>query len=1070
MPEAPTATVAGTGESAPAGKTFTAKELKKVFRPRFREEPETYYPKAVFEEFGYTRAICPKCGSLYWRRTEARTTCGDSSCEGRYSFIGDEALHLQLPEDASARSRELNNVPQGEWTIPKVWASFVEAFTHTTPPHTVVGRYPVVARWRDDCEFTAAGIQCYQPFCVTGEVAPPANPLIQPQFCMRFNDLDSIGLSGRHYSGFTMLGIQVFNTREKYVYWKDDIIRNNLRWLRSMGIDLDEVTLIADVWAGGGNLGACVEYFIRGLEVGNMVFMEFKAFPDGTLEKLPVQVIDVGIGLERIPWLLNGTVTSYLTAFPSALEEFCSLTGFDRSLLTSDAWKAFGKYSCLLNIDEVDDIDETWALIGRKTGFSADQMRQSIEPVRDAYIFLDHLRTLMVAIQDGALPSNVGGGSNLRNVLRRAFHVSAERGWFQSMGGISGMMRIIDAHRRDLEALHGPGSFPPFRPLRDVLEIEYQRWSTTDKDARAKLEKLQKKRGGKLQIGDWVTVVTTYGLDADQVSEIIGEPVPQDLYCKIAEQQERNQVKQAAAQLYDVVSIQPTDCLYYSQPGGEFMFSCEGSKLVKVLENKEDGNKRNLVILDRTVLYPTSGGQQSDSGTLEVVFDDSSRKKFKIVEGRKVGPCVFHVIEGEISEAEEFHAATVSVAIDRRIRSQLMCHHTAAHIIHAAAGRVLGPHVWQAGAKKTVEGATLDITHYRGLRFEEEREIEKEANRIVRACVPITKQSLDKAVAEKEYGFGLYQGGVVPGSSVRCVVIGGDAGDAGGSTTSECAFSGARAAHSVQASPGLVDAEACCGTHLDNTGRVGLIRIVKSNRISDGVVRLYFLAGDRALDYTAEQTGILNSQMTLWGVEQDKILATGEKFFSGWKQLSNTVKTLTQSLLEARVNEARLQALAEPAGQAKQRFISFSVIDDSPTSYLTAVPELVKKQLLQLDGSLLCDLAFVGEGFLLCVSADAQKLAALQEHVRGLCPGATCKQMPMKLGAEKKKGAQGKKRGGAAAGAGTGQPGGAGEPGGATPTSQVAQDTPVAVPQQLMIAGVDSRHKAAVLSWMQERQ
>lgn len=1056
MPDAPAATPAAdlsgpapSGGAAPAGKTFTAKELKKVFRPRFQQEPETYYPKAVFEEFGYTRAVCPKCGSLYWRRTEARTTCGDSSCEGRYSFIGDEALRLSPPADASERSRELNNVPKGEWTIPKVWASFVESFTHTTPAHTVVGRYPVVARWRDDCEFTAAGIQCYQPFCVTGEVDPPANPLIQPQFCMRFNDLDSIGLSGRHYSGFTMLGIQVFNTPEKYVYWKDDIIRNNLTWLRSMGIDLDEVTLIADVWAGGGNLGACVEYFIRGLEVGNMVFMEFKAFPDGTLEKLPVQVIDVGIGLERIPWLLNGSVTSYLTAFPLALEEFCSLTSFDRSLLTGDAWKAFGTYSCLLNIDEVDDIDATWALIGQKTGFSAEEMKGCIEPVRDAYIFLDHLRTLMVAIQDGALPSNVGGGSNLRNVLRRAFHVSAERGWFQAMGGIDGMMRIIDAHRRDLEALHGQGSFPPFRPLRDVLDIEYQRWSTTDKDARAKLEKLAKKRGGKLQIEDWVTVVTTYGLDADQVSEIVGEPVPQDLYCKIAEQQERNQVKQAAAQLYDVVDLPPTDCLYYSQPRGEFLLSCEGSKVVKVFANKEDSGKRNLVVLDRTVLYPTSGGQQSDSGEMLIVFQDGSSRAIKIVEGRKVGPCVFHLLDGELSEAEEARISSVSVQVDEKVRSQLMCHHTAAHIIHAAAGRVLGPHVWQAGAKKTVEGATLDITHYRGLRFEEEREIEKEANRIVRACVPITKQSLDKAVAEKEYGFSLYQGGVVPGSSVRCVVIGGrgdEPATSGGDTTSECACSGARAAHSVLASPGLVDAEACCGTHLDNTGRVGLIRIVKSNRISDGVVRVYFLAGDRALDYTAEQTGILNSQMTLWGVEQDKILATGEKFFTGWKQLSNTTKTLTQSLLESRVEAARLQALAGAQGPSP-RFVSFSVIDDAPTSYLTAVPELVKKHLLK-DGALLCDLGFVGEGFLFCVSADAQKLEELHKFVQEACPRAAVKKMPMKLGAEKKKAAQGKKKADAASGA---------EPAAA----------PVEAPQQLMVTGLEPKHKAAVLSWMQ---
>jgi alanyl-tRNA synthetase len=76
-------------------------------------------------------------------------------------------------------------------------------------PHTAIKRYPVVARWRQDVDYVAAGIFCFQPFCVTGELEPPANPLCCPQFCLRFNDLDSIGLTGRHYSGFIMLGIQV---------------------------------------------------------------------------------------------------------------------------------------------------------------------------------------------------------------------------------------------------------------------------------------------------------------------------------------------------------------------------------------------------------------------------------------------------------------------------------------------------------------------------------------------------------------------------------------------------------------------------------------------------------------------------------------------------------------------------------------------------------------------------------------------------------------------------------------------------------------------------------------------
>jgi alanyl-tRNA synthetase len=132
--------------------------------------------------------------------------------------------------------------------------------------------------------------------------------------------------------------------------------------------------------------------------------------------------------------------------------------------------------------------------------------------------------------------------------------------------------------------------------------------------------------------------------------------------------------------------------------------------------------------------------------------------------------------------------------------------------VFAAARKVLGPHVWQNGAKKTEDMAHLDITHYKGLTFEEEVAIEKEANRIIMSGYNIRKYFLDKAEAEKNFGFTLYQGGVVPGNNLRIVQI------------------------------ENTDVEACCGTHHDNTSEVGIIKMIKSQRVSDGIVRLYYVA------------------------------------------------------------------------------------------------------------------------------------------------------------------------------------------------------------------------------------
>ncbi len=184
-------------------------------------------------------------------------------------------------------------------TYADAWKSFESSFTKERIPCTSIARYPVVARWRNDVEFTNAGIFCFQPYCVTGEMEPPANPLIQPQFCVRFNDLDNIGLTGRHYSGFVMLGIQVFNSKDKFVFFKDECVEFNFNWLtKGLGIPKEEITFVEDVWAGGGNLGPSIEYFVRGLELGNMVFMQYKTFPDGSREELSIKIIDTGIGLE----------------------------------------------------------------------------------------------------------------------------------------------------------------------------------------------------------------------------------------------------------------------------------------------------------------------------------------------------------------------------------------------------------------------------------------------------------------------------------------------------------------------------------------------------------------------------------------------------------------------------------------------------------------------------------------------------------------------------------------------------------------------------------------------------
>jgi len=108
----------------------------------------------------------------------------------------------------------------------------------------------------------------------------------------------------------------VFNSKDNWKFFKDETVEFNYRWLtETLHIPPEEISFVEDVWAGGGNMGPSIEYFIRGLEVGNMVFMQYKTFHDGSREELDIKVIDVGIGLERIVWLVNGSPTSYCDTF-----------------------------------------------------------------------------------------------------------------------------------------------------------------------------------------------------------------------------------------------------------------------------------------------------------------------------------------------------------------------------------------------------------------------------------------------------------------------------------------------------------------------------------------------------------------------------------------------------------------------------------------------------------------------------------------------------------------------------------------------------------------------------------
>jgi alanyl-tRNA synthetase len=192
--------------------------------------------------------------------------------------------------------------------------------------------------------------------------------------------------------------------------------------------------------------------------------------------------------------------------------------------------------------------------------------------------------------------------------------------------------------------------------------------------------------------------------------------------------------------------------------------------------------------------------------------------------------------------------------IDWNRRYEIMRHHLAVHIVNGAARHVLGDHIWQAGSDVKENKARLDITHFESLDWDALREIERLANEIVLENVKVEKNLMNKDEAEKRYGFRLYQGGAVPGSTLR-----------------------------VKNIPGF-DVEACGGTHVNTTGECGYIKIVNSKTIQDGVIRLEFVVGKSALKEIQRVDKYLKDSSEVFRVPPDKLSKTCLRFFEEWKK------------------------------------------------------------------------------------------------------------------------------------------------------------------------------------------
>jgi len=833
---------------------------------------ETNIP--FWEESGHSCRVCSVTGLRFWSRDENRTTSGDT-VEDSYTFIGNPII-----KGFPTRGKELKDAMR---------ETFLDYFEQRG--HARIDPYPVLARWRDDIHLTIASIADFQPHVTSGLVPPPANPLGISQPCIRLTDVAAVGRSGRHLTTFEMMAHHAFNRPDDgdVIYWIDQCVRYcDDMLVNTFGIEPADITYIENPWSGGGNAGPALEVIVGGLELATLVFMNLEEHEDGDVEikglryrEMPLQIIDTGYGLERFCWAAAGTPTIYEAIYPESVGWLKQIVGFDSMVEglglgvdTDDLLAELSQLAGILNIDVGTDVDSLYQRLVERLGdggvkISVSDLKRLTEPLSSIYAIPDHMHAICNMLGDGLVPSNAKAGYLVRMMARRVCRMKGDL-------GIDVSLRDLAAHHIDTH-LDMDGFVQSRDGILIILDLEEARYHEMLRKGEAAVRTaLRELPRDAHNAPDEVLfrLAEERGLNPDMVVSIATKLGWKNLSVRVgfaadmaARNAERTKVAAKGKEKGQIFQSDspPTRQDYYSDTSQtEFsavVLDCKPLNQVQInslnLSSEVVEMPTHSVVLDSTLFYPEGGGQLGDQGSLGTAT---------VVDTRIENGVIYHLTNESVEEGE------ITGKIDWERRRQLMDHHTAVHIVGGSARAILGPHIWQAGSNKGGRYARIDLTHYSRLSRDDLDKIEDHANDIIAKNPLVEKLVLDRAEADVQYGFELYQGGPPKHSQIRIIKIGD---------------------HDVQA---------CGGTHHDNTGEVAELRIIRSSQVQDGVERLQIVAGETAREHARIQERLLNESSEVLGVSPEDLPGAVSRFFDEWKSQQKKIESLEAEIVRLRTS------------------------------------------------------------------------------------------------------------------------------------------------------------------------
>ncbi len=711
-----------------------------------------------------------------------------------------------------------------KWTslndLREKYLSFFESKGHLRLPS-----FPLVPQGDKSLLLINSGMAPMKKF-FTGEVVPPRNRVTTCQKCIRTPDLESVGKTARHGTYFEMLGNFSFGDyfKEEAIPWAWEFLTEWLEipaellypsiyendeeafeiWNKKMGVPAEKIIRLGkadNFWEhGSGPCGPCSEiYFDRGLKYGC-----------GSPDCKP------GCECDRFMEIWNNVFSQFNNDGNGNYTELAQKN--------IDTGMGLERLACVMqgvdNLFEVDTVrkilDTVCSVAGKKYG----EDKANDISIR---IITDHIRSATFMICDGVNPSNEGRGYVLRRILRRAARNAK----------LLGINHTFLSELCDVVVELNVGAYPELAEKHDfikkVISIEEERFNATIDAGLAILSDLIAKAKAEnktvLDGADVFKLYDTYGFPIDLTREIAEEKglsIDEEGY-KANMQAQRAQARENRKNIGGWSESSKT--LLSSLAKTEFVgYDADMHMDAKVLAILDGDNSLEsagegdcTIVLDATPFYGEGGGQVGDTGVitgenLTVTVLDTKKS-----DGVYIHIC--HIENGTVKVGD-----TVNVAIDSARREAIRRNHSAAHLLQGALRRVLGNHVEQAGSYVDEKECRFDFSHFAAMTKEEIAEVEKLVNLAILDGAEVETKVTDAETAKKEGAMALF--GEKYGDKVRMVKM------------------------------GEYSTELCGGTHVDNTAKVGLFKIVSESSVAAGVRRVTATTGLGVLKLLADSEAL----------------------------------------------------------------------------------------------------------------------------------------------------------------------------------------------------------------------